>query len=223
MTASTDNRRPIPSRTSRWAVALAKAVAGLGISANAVSVSSLVFAALAAAALLAAPERPALYLAAALLCPLRLLANLIDGMVAVEHGRATPTGPLYNEIPDRLADVAILAAAGASAAAAAGTGFVADWGTLVGWLAAVAALMTAYVRELGRALGRPADFGGPFAKQQRMVAVTIGSLGAAVEGLWGGHGEILFAAVLIVAIGTMATAWRRLARLAAFLRAGAPE
>lgn len=218
MTTELDNRRPIPSRSSAWARALAAGLARAGVSANAISVASVVFAALAAAAFLAAPLLgPGLYVAAAALCPLRLLANLLDGMVAVEHGKGTPTGPLYNEVPDRIADVLILASAGASAGMA-GDG-LADWGAAAGWLAAAGALMTAYVRELGRALGQPADFSGPFAKQQRMAVVTVGALLAAAEGLWGGAGEALFLAVAVTAAGAWATAGRRLARLARRLAA----
>jgi phosphatidylglycerophosphate synthase len=138
-------------------------------------------------------------------------------MVAVEHGRATPTGPLFNEVPDRIADVLVLAAAGASAAAAADSGPVADWGSAAGWIAAVAALMTAYVRELGRALGAPADFGGPFAKQQRMWAIVAGSLAATAEVAAGGGGTALFAAVAVTAAGTLLTVALRLARLRRFL------
>jgi phosphatidylglycerophosphate synthase len=59
--------------------------------------------------------RPWGLLLAAAAIQLRLLCNLLDGMLAVEGGLKTPLGELYNEIPDRLADVAILAGAGASA------------------------------------------------------------------------------------------------------------
>lgn len=215
-----ENRRPIASRSSGWARRMATALARSGVPANAISVASVVFAAGAGAALLTTTT--AGYLAALVLVPLRLLANLLDGMVAVEHGRATPTGPLYNEVPDRIADVLILAAAGAAAAGAArlgGGGLVAEWGATVGWCAAVAALLTAYVRELGRALGASADFGGPFAKQQRMWAVVAGAVLAAVEGAWSGAGEALFAVLLFTAAGTLWTVALRLRRLARHLRA----
>ena len=33
---------------------------------------------------------------------LRLLANMLDGMVADESGEGGPLGSLYNEIPDRI-------------------------------------------------------------------------------------------------------------------------
>jgi phosphatidylglycerophosphate synthase len=44
----------------------------------------------------------------------RLLCNLLDGMVAVEGGKGSVTGPIYNEAPDRIADVLILIGAGYS-------------------------------------------------------------------------------------------------------------
>jgi phosphatidylglycerophosphate synthase len=53
-----------------------------------------------AAGLFAATSRfpsaaPALWLAGALLVQLRLLANVLDGMVAVGRGIASPLGELY--------------------------------------------------------------------------------------------------------------------------------
>src|SRR5205807_2107597 len=56
--------------------------------------------------------RVCLLVGAALLIQLRLLANLMDGMVAVENERAQPTGALFNELPDRLSDSLLIVAAG---------------------------------------------------------------------------------------------------------------
>ena len=53
----------------------------------------------------------ALILAAAF-CQARLICNLLDGMVAVEGGKREPSGPFWNEFPDRVADILILAGAG---------------------------------------------------------------------------------------------------------------
>ncbi len=50
----------------------------------------------------------AAWLLAACLIQLRLLANMFDGMVAIEQGRQSPLGELYNEIPDRVSDAFIL-------------------------------------------------------------------------------------------------------------------
>ena len=48
------------------------------------------------------------FVATAACVQLRLLCNLLDGMVAIEGGKSTPTGALFNEIPDRLADALFL-------------------------------------------------------------------------------------------------------------------
>lgn len=228
-----ENRRPIKSRSSGWATQTARALAAAGISANAISVASVGFALAAALALILAPVLGFwLYLVAALLCPLRLLANLFDGMVAVEHGKAMHTGPLYNEVPDRISDVVVIAALGYSASmladgsVASGVmlGFIGDWAHLVGWLGAVAALLTAYVRELGRALGGPADFSWPLAKQQRMWVTVVVALSAFVLGIFVSPALAsiaLFGGSVVIAVGTALTVVRRLNRLAAFLRSAA--
>ena len=101
------------------------------------------------------------WLCGAVLVQLRLLANVLDGMVAVGRGVASPVGELYNEIPDRVSDTAVFA----------GIGFAAGSPAL-GWAAALAAMATAYVRATGRAAGGGSDFRGPMAKQQRMALVT---------------------------------------------------
>src|SRR4051812_42207120 len=103
----TADRRPIAVRT--WPVfqALAGRLARWGVSPNAISTASLVCgvaagAALAATASLPSPGQRIAWLAGGLLIQLRLLANMLDGMVAVEGGRASPVGELYNEVPDRV-------------------------------------------------------------------------------------------------------------------------
>ena len=62
------------------------------------------------------------FVLAAVCVQLRLLCNLLDGMVAIEGGKQSPTGMLYNEFPDRVADSLFLVALGY----AAGCG----WGTM---------------------------------------------------------------------------------------------
>ncbi|MEM7692835.1 MAG: CDP-alcohol phosphatidyltransferase family protein [Pseudomonadota bacterium] len=219
MTDDVENRRPIAARNTGPAQRVARALAATGVSANGISVASVMFAALAAAAfLLAGPLGPMVLFVVPVAVALRLAANLFDGMVAVEHGKGTATGPLYNEVPDRIADVLVLAAMG-SASGALGSGLVASLGPGLGWLAAVLALLTAYVRELGRALGQPADFSGPLAKQQRMWVAGGAALITAFEGAWGGAGEVLFAGLVVLVVGTGVTVARRLKRLAGALGA----
>ena len=146
---------------------------------------------------------------------LRLLCNLLDGMVAVEHGRGGPAGPIWNELPDRVADALFLVGAGYGAALAG-----VPWADDAGWAAAALAILTAYVRELGRALGQPADFRGPMAKPHRMALLTAACALAAAEPLWGWRGQTLALACAVIAAGAALTAARRTLTLARRLRAG---
>lgn len=214
MSEGLDNRRPLKSRDTGWARSAATVLARAGVKPDHVSAGAVAFALaggglLAASGLWAGNARAAALVGAALCIQLRLVCNLLDGMVAVEHGRRGPHGPIWNELPDRVADGLFLVGAGYGAALAG-----VAWGAPAGWAAAVFAVLTAYVRELGRGLGQPADFSGPMAKPQRMAVLTAASLVAAAEPLWGWRGQILAAACALIAVGAAFTAARRTARLA---------
>lgn len=157
------NRRPLRSRQTGWAAALAQALLKTPLTPNAVSVAGIGFAAAGAACFVFADERPLLWLGGALFIQLRLLANLMDGLLAVEGGRKSPTGTLFNEFPDRIEDALLLVAAGYGAGV-----------PTLGWAAALLAMGTAYVRALGGSLGLEQDFRGPMAKQHRMALLTLG-------------------------------------------------
>src|SRR5713226_5977624 len=100
-----ENRRPIKARQQVWVHRLARILVGFGMSPNQMSAASIVAAVLGAVAYGGAATAPsaraACLVAAAIFIQLRLLANLLDGLMAVEEGKKTPTGVLYNEIPDR--------------------------------------------------------------------------------------------------------------------------
>jgi len=218
MTDTPQNRRPLKVRAAAWPRALAARLAAAGVSPDAISAASVAFAAVGGGLLLlAATPNPALrgvYLVMAALCiQLRLVCNLLDGLVAVEHGRGGPAGPIWNELPDRLADVLLMVGAGYGARALGLPG-----AEIAGWIAAVLAVTTAYVRELGRGLGQPADFSGPMAKPQRMAALTVGCVIAAFEPLWGGRGQVMLLALAVIAVGALVTVVRRTHRLAGRLR-----
>lgn len=213
--ADLSNRRPIAARSSRWVRRTASGLARAGVSANGLSAVGLL-AAIAAGLLLAlapgfgGPYRPLAFAAAALLIGLRLFCNLLDGLVAVEEGKATASGPIWNELPDRFSDVVVLVGAGYGIVAA-GVGGSAI-GPALGWGAGVLAVLTAYLRELGRGLGFAADFGGPLAKSQRMAVM----IAAAAIAAWlpvGGGGAVLAAALGIVVAGTAITLILRTRRL----------
>jgi phosphatidylglycerophosphate synthase len=209
-------RRPIVTRDTRWARAAAALLARAGFTANSISVLSLVFAGVAGAALLWSngPAWRAALVLAAVGIQLRLLCNLFDGMVAVEHGRATPEGPLYNEVPDRFADTVILVAAGYAVAAG-------PWNPLLGWASALVAMFTAYVRVLGGALGTPQFFVGPQSKSQRMAVLTGAALLGAAMPSPALAGRVITVALVIVLVGSAVTVVRRVFLVARELRSRA--
>ena len=208
---STASRRQLKSRNSRWAAAAAGWLARWGVSPNAISIASVGFSVVAAACYAgtrvtpAAWTRTALFIAAAAAIQCRLLCNLLDGMVAVEWGKGSRSGEIYNDLPDRLADPIILCAVGYAAGG--------PYGPPLGWAAAVGALLTAYVRVLGRSVGAGTYFIGPMAKQHRMALVTAASLVAAVATHRARHDEVFLAVLAVVVVGCVATVVRRLRRI----------
>lgn len=219
MSEGPENRRPLKTRSKAWARALASELGKARISPDVISMLSVAFAVLGAALLMTAglERQPAprglMLIMAAAMAQLRLLANMLDGMVAVEHGLGSSAGPIWNELPDRIADALFLVGAGY---AAWGMGLTA--GAWLGWLAALLAVMTAYVRELGRGLGFPADFSGPMAKPHRMFALTVTCVISAFEPLWRGDGQVLMVGLAVIAAGTAWTVARRTGTLAKRLR-----
>jgi phosphatidylglycerophosphate synthase len=184
MTAQTFARRPLKTRQRNWAVVSAQWLARAGVHPNTISLASVAAAALAALALWRH-----WFPVAALFIQARLLCNLLDGMVAVEGGKRSAAGEIYNDLPDRVSDALILVAAGYA------SGFPA-----LGWLASMFAVLTAYVRVLGGACGLEQDFCGPMAKPQRMAVLTVASLLAPFEI------RILAIALCVIAAGSLVTA-----------------
>lgn len=211
-------RRPIASREAAWSKRVAGWLARSGVSPNAISLAGM-FAGITAGAAFALTPFPdwgwIAFLAAAGLMQLRLLANMFDGMVAVQTGKTSPLGELFNEIPDRVSDAAIFIGAGYAA------------GSLpeLGYLAACAALFTAYVRAEGKMAGAPQEFCGPMAKQQRMFVLTLVAVYCGLTPkmwqptvTWPAGAGLTAGALLVIAVGGVMTAIRRLIRIGRLLR-----
>ncbi|HET9538688.1 MAG TPA: CDP-alcohol phosphatidyltransferase family protein [Mesorhizobium sp.] len=208
----TENRRPLASRETHWARSLTRWLAATSITPNQISMVSMLMAALAGVAFYLAGGadgvlRVVLLVLAALFCQLRLLCNLLDGMLAIEAGKSAADGPFWNEFPDRVSDILIVV----------GLGYGVGHSTL-GWAAASFCVLTAYVRELGRASGAPADFSGPMAKPHRMALITAAALVSCFDPLWNGQDRVLVAALWVVALGAAVTVLRRSANLVRYLR-----
>jgi phosphatidylglycerophosphate synthase len=205
------DRRPLSSRQWRLSIALASWLAKRGVRANAVSTSGMA-AGILAGLLLTLTNHvtfPAIaWLCAAALVQGRLMANLLDGMVAIESGQASRVGELFNEVPDRISDAATFVGLGYSLGGA-------PW---LGYSAAILAIFVAYVRAAVRVAGGPQDYCGPMAKQHRMAVVTATCLACAlVPAAW--QSEITARgfglptlALGVICLGSVVTAVRRLAR-----------
>jgi len=198
-------RRPLQSRDARWAKATASFLAARRVPPNAISIGSVVAAAIAGAAFVLStntPFRAPWLVVAAIAIQLRLICNLLDGMVAVEGKLGSKSGEIYNDLPDRIADPLILVAAG-----------YATPYPFLGWLAGLLAVFTAYTRLLGAATGAGQDFRGPMAKPQRMAVMTIASLAEIAAGLLHYGGYVFTAALALVILGCIVTIARRTANI----------
>ena len=211
-------RRPIQAREASLAKRIASVLTRTGVSPNAISAASMVFAAIAAAAFIGVPGtdgpvRASLFLLAILGMQGRLLCNLFDGMVAVEGGKASVTGEIWNDLPDRVSDTLILVSAG----------YASEIPEL-GWFAAVGAVHVAYIRVLGTASGAQTHFLGPMAKQHRMALLTLtAAVAAGVALVDAGWVEwVLFAGFAVLLVGLTLTGVRRLRAVAADLRGRTP-
>jgi len=216
-------RRPLASR--QWPV-WQHVVAWLvrrQITPNTISVWGMFCALLAGGALALTSRFPEwgtlLWLLAAVGIQLRLLANLLDGMVAIAAGSASPVGELYNEVPDRISDAAVLI----------GAGYAVGGNITLGYLATCGALLTAYIRAMGKAAGAPQEYCGPMAKPQRMAVLTIAAVVCLfvpmeiLTKLQGNFpGGVMAVALWIVFLGCLFTFIRRLRKTAHFLRKTQP-
>jgi len=218
MPIETSGRRPLKTRDWPFFKNLAAWLAGHGATPNSISFMSIVFGCLAGSSLAATAHVEgwavrACWLGAAVGVQLRLIANLLDGMVAVEGRKGGPVGDLWNEAPDRVSDAAIFI----------GAGYAAGSCPVLGFSAAVVALFVAYVRALGASVGVGQIFLGPQAKQQRMAVTTgagvLSALAPAAQWDVGGFSLTFIRLALgIIVLGGMVTASRRLSRIATLLR-----
>jgi phosphatidylglycerophosphate synthase len=183
-----------------------------GVHPDVISYLSMVASAAAAICFWQAARWPVLLLLGPLLCYVRLWFNMLDGMVALASGKASRHGEILNEVPDRVSDVVVFVGVAHSGLCA----------PILGYWAAIAALMTAYIGILGQAVGAGREFSGIMSKPWRMVVLHVGAWGAWI-GLQGfGRGgdparpsalTVLDWTCLAIVVGCAETIFVRLARI----------
>jgi phosphatidylglycerophosphate synthase len=207
-------RRPIADVLRRTAHAPVRWCVYLGIHPNVVSCSSMLASAGAALCFWQAGALPWLMLPAVGFCYVRLWLNMLDGMVALASGKASRTGEVVNELPDRVSDVLIFVGVAHSGLCH----------PLAGYWAALLALLVAYVGTLGQAVGVQREFGGLMSKPWRMVVLHVGAW-LTLALLWWGRGRIRYHGLsildwtlLVIVAGCVQTVWVRLVRILRALR-----
>ena len=140
---------------------------------------------------------------------------MLDGMVALASGKASWRGEILNDLPDRRFGRSDFCRRRAQRL---------DESSL-GYWAAIAALLTAYVGMFGQAVGVQREFSGVMSKPWRMVTLHIGAW-MTLAYVWASHGVLRFGsltildwACLIVIAGCLQTMAIRLKRIMAALRA----
>ena len=159
------SRRPIAAFFRKTATLAVRFCVNHNIHPDLISYLSIVAAAAAAICFYFSAHYRPLLLIAPLLCFLRLWCNMLDGMVALASGKASPRGEIVNELPDRISDLLIFIGIAHSHLA---NPFLAYW-------AAILALMTAYIGTLGQAVTGHRRFEGLMSKQHRMLVLALGA------------------------------------------------
>ena len=122
--------------------------------------------------------------------------------VAIEGGKKTKSGGIFNELPDRFSDPLIIVPVGYAISTL-------PHATALAWFAALMAVLTAYVRALGHTTGAPDFFVGPMAKQHRMATLTIACALCIPASFGSLDAPILYIALIVVAVGSAITVLRR--------------
>jgi len=179
----------VPDRLAEGARAgigpLARALAAMGISANAVTIAGGVLSVIGAGFLAAGMPLPAL-----IVLLIGTLADTLDGQLAKASGGGTRLGAFLDSTVDRVADGALFV--GAAVAGANVGQMLLLWSSLI---ALVASFLVPYVRAKAESLGVSASV-GPAPREARIVIFLIGLASWAVFDL-----VVLFvAAVLALAL-----------------------
>jgi phosphatidylglycerophosphate synthase len=178
---------------------LADALAARRVSPDVLSLVAILVAALGGACLARSPSVPGLLLVVPVAAAIRLVLNLLDGMVArrlAAGGPGRPIGELWNELGDRLGDLLFIG----------GLALVPDVGPWLGLSAVIAALLASYAGITARAAGGRRQYGGVMSKPGRMIVLAV----AAPLAFLSGDARWLVGAATVLLVGGLLTLVQRL-------------
>ncbi len=174
-------------------------LAGAGVSANQVTVTALLLSAVAGALVALYPDRSWSLLLVPVVLFLRMALNAIDGMLAREHGMASPLGAILNELGDVLADAALYLP----------FCWVAGLSPALVVVTVVLAVMVEMAGVVAVQIGASRRYDGPMGKSDRAFAFGLLALlaGTGVPLATWGNGLLLV--VLLLSLLTMINRGRR--------------
>lgn len=163
---------------------------------DAISALAIVVSALAGASFALAASVPMLLLAVPLLAALRLVLNILDGVVARETGVARPMGEMWNELGDRVCDVLFIGALALHP----------EIDAKLVLAAVVGALLASYAGIAAKAAGGSRQYTGVMSKPGRMAVLAL----AAPLAYLSGDSRWLMVGLIAIAAGTLVTLLQRL-------------
>lgn len=166
---------------------LAGALARAGVSANGVTLAALGLSLAHGAWLALLPDSGWPFLLLPVTLFLRMALNALDGMMAREHGMASPAGAVLNELGDAISDTALYLP----------FALVAGVNPALVVLVVILAIIGEMTGALGPLLGAPRRYDGPLGKSDR--AVAFGLLAFLIgAGLTPGSWTTVYLALLLV-------------------------
>jgi CDP-diacylglycerol--glycerol-3-phosphate 3-phosphatidyltransferase len=175
-------------------VPLVDRLAAAGVGPDALTLAAIPAGVAGGLCILASPTVPASLLVVPLLVVLRLVLNLLDGSMARRTGRIHPRGELYNEVGDRLTDVAFILP----------VAFLPGAPRELVFGGVLLAVLASYVGITARAAGGERIYRGILSKPGRMALLFVCCLwafGADIAGLDATAAWTAFGALLAVGAG----------------------
>ncbi len=177
-------------------------LAAANVSPDQLTLAAIPVAVIAGACLLASTLSPAWLLAIPVLAVLRLVLNLLDGALARRTGRIHPRGEVFNEVGDRIADIAFLAP----------VAFLPGASATVVLLGVIGAILASYVGIVAKAAGGERIYRGVLSKPGRMLLISVCSIAVILVGtdVWAVFGVLLLAGTALTLLERIVVAIRRL-------------
>jgi CDP-diacylglycerol--glycerol-3-phosphate 3-phosphatidyltransferase len=171
----------------------ANSMASAGITANQVTASTIIISIIAGTAGLAWPGLRWPWIAILSVLIIRLAFNHIDGMLAREHGMATPLGGILNELSDVISDIVLFIPLAAISG-------IAPWPV---FLAVLFGVLTEMAGVVGLAIGASRREDGPLSKKPRGICFSIIMLAIIISGSPKGWMNIFLIALLPLMVLTI--------------------